>query len=110
MRMNPLIRPMQFAAIWIVCVVLAFGLVKAAAQSSEEVKKASAASAETGDTNSGTTPVSTISVKVKVVNVLATVRDKHGQVIPNLNQSDFTLEEDGSRRPFAILPTRPICR
>jgi len=95
MRINPLIRPMQFGAIWIVCVALAFGLEKAAAQSSGEVKKASAASVETDDSNSGTTPVSTISVKVKVVNVLATVRDKHGQVIPNLNQSDFTLEEDG---------------
>ncbi len=45
--------------------------------------------------NSGTEPVSTISVKVKVVNVLATVRDKHGEVIPNLTQNDFILEEDG---------------
>jgi len=74
---------------------MAFGLGKALAQSSGEVKKASAASVETGDPTSETTPVSTISVKVKVVNVLATVRDKHGQVVPNLTQSDFTLEEDG---------------
>jgi VWFA-related protein len=78
-----------------VCVLVAFGLGNASAQSSGEVKKASAASVETGDTTSETTPVSTISVKVKVVNVLATVRDKHGQVVPNLTQSDFTLEEDG---------------
>ena len=75
--------------------LVAFGLGKASAQSSGEVKKASAASVETGDPTSETTPVSTISVKVKVVNVLATVRDKHGQVVPNLTQSDFTLEEDG---------------
>lgn len=41
-----------------------------------------------------------ISVKVKVVNALATVRDKHGQIIPNLTKDDFTLEEDG--RPQTI--------
>src|SRR6267378_1631460 len=42
----------------------------------------------------------TISVRVKVVNLLATVRDKHGQIIPNLTKDDFTLAEDG--RPQAI--------
>lgn len=42
----------------------------------------------------------TISVKVKVVNLLATVRDKHGQIIPNLTKDDFTLSEDG--RPQTI--------
>jgi VWFA-related protein len=36
-----------------------------------------------------------ISVEVKVVNVLATVRDKHGQIVPNLGKDDFELEEDG---------------
>ncbi len=41
-----------------------------------------------------------ISVDVKVVSVLATVRDKHGQIISNLGQDDFKLEEDG--RPQAI--------
>ncbi len=75
--------------------MLAFSFAQAASQFSGEVQKASAASAGTGDATSETTPVSTISVKVKVVNVLATVRDKHGEVIPNLTQSDFTLEEDG---------------
>ncbi len=35
-----------------------------------------------------------ISVKVKVVNVLATVRDKHGNIIRNLTKDDFILEED----------------
>src|ERR1043166_2058383 len=88
---NPLIRSM-----WIACLLLVFYLGKAAAQSSGEVKKASASSVETADTTSGTTPVSTISVKVKVVNVLATVRDKHGEVVSNLTQGDFTLEEDGT--------------
>jgi len=42
----------------------------------------------------------TFSTDVKVVNVLVTVRDKHGQIIANLNKDDFTLEED--ERPQAI--------
>ena len=37
----------------------------------------------------------TIAVDVKVVNVLATVRDKHGQIINSLTKDDFTLQEDG---------------
>ena len=37
----------------------------------------------------------TISVDVKVVNVLASVRDKHGAVVRYLNKDDFVLEEDG---------------
>ena len=36
-----------------------------------------------------------IAVEVKVVNVLATVRDKHGQIVSNLGKDDFVLEEDG---------------
>jgi VWFA-related protein len=92
---NPLIQSRLSGAIWIVYVLLAFNLGKAAAQSSGEAPKASASSVETDASTSGTTPVSTISVKVKVVNVLATVRDKHGEMVPNLTQSDFTLEEDG---------------
>jgi len=38
---------------------------------------------------------STYSVQVNVVNVLATVRDKHGKLVNNLSRDDFTLEEDG---------------
>ncbi|HEX3742198.1 MAG TPA: VWA domain-containing protein [Terriglobales bacterium] len=41
-----------------------------------------------------------IAVNVKVVNVLATVRDKHGKIVSNLTQNDFTLEEDG--KPVTI--------
>jgi len=37
----------------------------------------------------------TIAVDVKVVSVLATVRDKHGQIINNLSKDDFVLQEDG---------------
>ncbi len=44
-------------------------------------------------TTSSTTP--TITHDVKVVNVLATVRDKHGQIINTLTKDDFKLEQDG---------------
>src|SRR5271157_1628626 len=37
----------------------------------------------------------TFSSDVKVVNVLATVRDKHGQIIENLTKDDFKLQQDG---------------
>jgi VWFA-related protein len=40
-------------------------------------------------------PVTTMSVQVKVVNVLATVRDKHGRIVNDLTKDDFTLTEDG---------------
>ena len=35
------------------------------------------------------------STDVKVVNVFATVRNKQGQIVSNLNQDDFSLSEDG---------------
>ncbi|MGB2671125.1 MAG: VWA domain-containing protein [Candidatus Acidiferrum sp.] len=41
-----------------------------------------------------------IAVEVKTVSVLATVRDKHGKIIPDLTKDDFELDEDG--RPQAI--------
>jgi VWFA-related protein len=36
-----------------------------------------------------------IAVEVKTVNVIATVRDKHGKIVPDLNQDAFALTEDG---------------
>jgi VWFA-related protein len=42
-----------------------------------------------------------IRVEVKVVNVLATVRDKHGQIVSNLGKDDFELEEDGHPQTIA---------
>lgn len=36
-----------------------------------------------------------VTVQVKVVNVPATVRDKHGAIVNNLTKDDFILEEDG---------------
>jgi VWFA-related protein len=47
-----------------------------------------------------TQPATTLSVQVKVVNVLATVRDKHGKIVNNLTKDDFTLTDDG--RPQTI--------
>lgn len=44
--------------------------------------------------------VPTYKVNVKVVNVLATVRDKKGNIVNTLNKDDFTLIEDG--RPQTI--------
>jgi len=41
-----------------------------------------------------------ITVNVKVVNVLATVRDKKGDIVRNLNKDDFELKEDD--RPQTI--------
>lgn len=51
-------------------------------------------------TENGSVPAATFSVKVKVVNVLATVRDKHGKIVNNLTKDDFSLAEDG--RPQSI--------
>jgi len=42
----------------------------------------------------------TYSATVKVVNLLATVRDKQGAIVKDLNQGDFVLDEDG--RPQTI--------
>jgi VWFA-related protein len=57
-------------------------------------------STKTADAPSEQTPATTIRANVKVVNMLATVRDKHGKIISNLSKDDFTLEEDG--HPVAI--------
>jgi VWFA-related protein len=42
--------------------------------------------------------VPTFTAEVKVVNVLATVRDQHGQIVNSLTKDDFILEEDGRRQ------------
>ena len=40
----------------------------------------------------------TIKVNVDIVNILASVRDKKGSLIPNLEKSDFTVLEDGKQQ------------
>ena len=42
----------------------------------------------------------TIKVDVDVVNVLASVRDKKGALVANLEQKDFTIFEDGKSQPI----------
>lgn len=42
----------------------------------------------------------TLSVDVKVVNMLATVRDKSGQIIRDLSKDDFNLQVDGKTWPI----------
>ena len=42
--------------------------------------------------------VPTFSSEVKVVNLLATVRDKHGKIVNDLSKDDFQLEEDGRQQ------------
>ena len=41
------------------------------------------------------TPPPKISVEVKLVRISATVRDKHGKIVPTLNKDDFVLYENG---------------
>ena len=48
----------------------------------------------------GQQPNTTFSTDVKVVNLFATVRDKHGQIVRDLTNEDFLLDEDG--RPQTI--------
>jgi hypothetical protein len=43
---------------------------------------------------------SKFSTEVKVVTLLATVRDRGGTVITNLNKEDFFVEEDGVPQPI----------
>jgi VWFA-related protein len=42
-----------------------------------------------------------IALHVAAVNLLATVRDKHGNLIRNLGKEDFTLEQDGKPQTIA---------
>jgi VWFA-related protein len=41
-----------------------------------------------------------ITLNVAAVNLLASVRDKHGNLIRNLPKDDFTLEQDGKPQPI----------
>jgi len=61
-------------------------------------KSGQSASDQTNSTASQ--PATTMSVKVNVVNVFATVRDKHGEINSKLTKDDFVLTEDG--RPQTI--------
>jgi VWFA-related protein len=75
--------------------VLAVGTAMAQSTGEDQANNRSMAAA-----NSADQPVTTMAVKVKVVNVLATVRDKHGKIVNSLTKDDFTLTEDG--RPQSL--------
>jgi Ca-activated chloride channel family protein len=45
---------------------------------------------------------STIQVDVNLVNVLCTVRDKHGAYVKGLSKEDFDLREDGKRQEISL--------
>jgi VWFA-related protein len=59
-----------------------------------------AASAAPQTPSAPATPSTTLKVQVNEVILPVTVRDKKGQIVPNLKQDDFTLMEDG--RPETI--------
>jgi len=72
--------------------VLAVSVTSVLAQSTGDGSKTGSA---TNEPASAEQSVTTMSVQVKVVNVLATARDKHGKIVNGLNKDDFTLTEDG---------------
>jgi VWFA-related protein len=76
--------------------VLAWGLFLAFCAAGAGAQSAPTGTSEQpASTASQTQTATTVSVQVKVVNVLATVRDKHGKIVDNLAKDDFTLAEDG---------------
>jgi VWFA-related protein len=84
------LRTLLVALLFLLSSMVAVHAASAAGQSTTGEKKDPAS----------TTPETTFSSKVNVVNVLATVRDKHGQIIGTLGKDDFILTEDG--RPQSI--------
>jgi VWFA-related protein len=66
-----------------------------AQQPRAEQPRAEQPQAQPAPQESTAAPQQKIAVEVKVVNVLATVRDKHGKTIANLTKDDFALSEDG---------------
>jgi len=76
------------------------GSVRTAVAQSGNQSASGASAANSPATSPSAKPATTISVNVKVVNVLATVRDKHGKIVNDLTKDDFNLEEDG--RPQSL--------
>ena len=87
-------KPLHFALV--VILVFVANLTMAQAAGDALAKKSSTATSPTPADE----PVNTMSVQVKVVNVFATARDKHGKIVNGLNKDNFTLTEDG--RPQVI--------
>jgi VWFA-related protein len=93
-------------SIWCVIAGLTFGTALAQTAGDAPGKTRSTSVSQPAGPNSAATPnssdrpLTTMSVQVKVVNVLATVRDKHGKIVNGLTRDDFILSEDG--RPQTI--------
>ena len=87
------------ARLWFVC-TLGVAAVVAIAFSAGHAQAGSSQDGSAQSTAQSGKPATTIAVNVKVVNVLATVRDKKGKIIDDLSREDFALKEDG--RPQAI--------
>ncbi len=87
-KMWPLIPTLAILALGFLTALGAPGVWAQAAPTGKSDQPVSAPPAQTQ-------PAITLSVQVKVVNVLATVRDKHGKIVNNLTKDDFMLTEDG---------------
>ncbi len=95
----PDLRPVQSLAGY--CArALAVGLVTASLCTVPLYSQNQAASSAPSSNPSDPGDTPTFKKDVKVVNVFATVRDKHGQIVPSLAKDDFLLQVDG--RPEAI--------
>jgi VWFA-related protein len=76
-----------------------FGLLAAAVAAAQTATGGQQPSGQSAPPGNGQ-PATTVSVQVNVVNVLATVRDKHGKIVKDLTKDDFIMTEDG--RPQTI--------
>lgn len=77
-----------------------------AAQSQSQAGQGQSGQAQPGEPklkgeNEAAQPDQKISVEVKVVNILASVRDKKGKTIGDLTKDDFVLTEDGKPQEIA---------
>ena len=82
---------------WTFALVFAAGIASAALVAQQPAAPPAAASA-TQQPDAG---IPTIPLNVNEVNLIFTVTDKHGHYIPNLQQSDFALLDDG-RAPARV--------
>ncbi|HEY1801996.1 MAG TPA: VWA domain-containing protein [Terriglobales bacterium] len=92
-------RPIVRAAL--IASLIALGISTATAQSAPNSSSPSASSSRpTSQPAPANAPApdkpADVSVKVNVVNALATVRDKHGALVKNLTKDDFILTDNGS--------------
>jgi VWFA-related protein len=76
--------------------VLASGLVRRGAYAGGALAQQSKTPASTQE------PQAPIRVGVELVNLFATVRDKHKQIVPSLTKDDFRIHEDGAEQKVAF--------